>query len=1009
MIRKLLSWGTATTLLLQAIPSAAQGVPELMYYNFDVTGTSVSNLASSPVGANPASLSGTTLSIGGTGEFSTTGLLGTGGNTSSNYMSTNWGVNFSNSSWTISAYANLPSTAGNSYFFGDGLQSAGPLNCFWVTNGTTSYIRLRGLSTTSSPFMLDINNPTFPIVLHYVYDYNLGIISAYTNGVFHSSVTIGQQSFVQSNTNKFYVGSSNENNYISILPLNPPVTISGTLDEFRMYNRALGQSEITATWNQPLPLGPCTTAPDAGSAIAAQSGICAGSNANLDLVANTVCTGQIFTWQESATNTPGSYMDVTLASPTSNASVIPSNNTSYFRCVVMNGSQSDTSSPIVITLNHPISGTYTINSMLATGGTNFQSFNDAVSRLKCGVNGPIFLNVVSGSGPYNEQVVFENIPGLSESAPLILNGNGETLTYLSTNSNQRSILKLSGMNYTTVKNLNITATAPAANQYVWGINIANNSNNVIIDSCTINIGFTSTQNSTVGIAVNSNLTSTTIGNSFADSVTISNCKITGGYNGITMIGDATNKLLNNRIIKNDIQDFYSYGMYLGGTDSLLVKGNDLHRNTLTNGSTFYGIAMSGTNATNTRITGNKIHNTAGATSSLTSNSFGIYFSSVDASSGSENIVENNIIYDFNNASGTASALYNSGSDGTHFYHNTVSLDHTAATGGATHGFYQSSTASNINLQNNIISVTRGGNGIKYCYYYNTATTTTNIISNANDLYLAPTGMGTANLVRYAGTDYLALSNWAAATSNDASSFSVNPLFQNPSTGDFEPLEPSLNNQGIAVAFITTDIFNNPRSSVAPDLGAIENAQFPLSLQLLEFTAVSKNRDAVINWSVSEDKSVIRYEIQKSQGGKVFESIGDIKSNKFATTAAYEYVDKNAWVNTSSKVLYYRLKIIGSDKVEYSSVAALSLQAKATVKAYPNPFKDRMTIEVMAGTNETCQIQLIDIQGKIVSVQETTVSTGKNLIELNDLAKLPSGIYQISVYVDESIYRFKMTK
>jgi hypothetical protein len=58
-----------------------------------------------------------------------------------------------------------------------------------------------------------------------------------------------------------------------------------------------------------------------------------------------------------------------------------------------------------------VSGTFTINSAVATGGSNFQTFSAAVASLSSGVNGAVVFNVQSGSGPYNEQVILNNIIG----------------------------------------------------------------------------------------------------------------------------------------------------------------------------------------------------------------------------------------------------------------------------------------------------------------------------------------------------------------------------------------------------------------------------------------------------------------------------------------------------------------------------------------------------------------------------------------------------------------------
>src|SRR5690606_29984561 len=62
----------------------------------------------------------------------------------------------------------------------------------------------------------------------------------------------------------------------------------------------------------------------------------------------------------------------------------------------------------------PLSGIYTIDSNLATAGTNFRNFTDFVTALDmAGISGPVTANVVVGSGPYNESLYLSSIVGSS--------------------------------------------------------------------------------------------------------------------------------------------------------------------------------------------------------------------------------------------------------------------------------------------------------------------------------------------------------------------------------------------------------------------------------------------------------------------------------------------------------------------------------------------------------------------------------------------------------------------
>lgn len=113
----------------------------------------------------------------------------------------------------------------------------------------------------------------------------------------------------------------------------------------------------------------------------------------------------------------------------------------------------------------PLNGNYTINSAQATGGSNYQTFSDFAGDLTAdGVSGNVVATVVPGSGPYNEQITIANIPGSGPSATVLLEGNGETLTTLTTTTD-RHVLRLTDVQYFSVNNLHIVRNSAATSGF----------------------------------------------------------------------------------------------------------------------------------------------------------------------------------------------------------------------------------------------------------------------------------------------------------------------------------------------------------------------------------------------------------------------------------------------------------------------------------------------------------------------------------------------------------------
>ncbi|HEX5652831.1 MAG TPA: LamG-like jellyroll fold domain-containing protein, partial [Chitinophagaceae bacterium] len=565
-------------------------------------------------------------------------------------------------------------------------------------------------------------------------------------------------------------------------------------------------------------VGPCTVPPtpgDANSSVTAP--VCPNELVTLNLANNSIGTGQTYIWQ-SASSLAGPWTDISSALIAPNYNINPTV-TLYYRVAVTCSGNTTYSTPVQVFVNALFpAGTYTINKTQPTTwpatGNNFNSFNAAYNALRCGIAGAVVFNVVSGTGPYTEQVIMGQIQGTSAVNTVTFNGNGETITFLSTNTNERAVFKLNGTDHFIFDSLTVVPQGSATTEYGIGFHLTNNADSNIIRNSTITLSNSTTSTNFAGIASSAGITPTTTGSNVSDFNIIDNNTITGGYYGITMVGSTSEAVGNNQITRNKIRDFYFYGIYLSGNFNTLVEANDLSRPVRTNGTTCYNVYMTSLN-TGVKVSKNRIHNPFDGNPTSTSTFAGVYVTGVDALGGLENVVSNNAIYNVN-GNGIQYGMYNAGSDNIFYYHNTVNLDDlTATTTSDCYGFYQTTAASGIDLKNNLISITRGGPGDKYCLFFNTATSV--ITSNYNNLYRNALNAYTG----YNGSNQASLLNWQTATSQDANSLALNPFFTDPSSGDLAPRSPGLDNRGTPIALITTDINNQVRSATTPDIGAWE--------------------------------------------------------------------------------------------------------------------------------------------------------------------------------------------
>jgi len=182
------------------------------------------------------------------------------------------------------------------------------------------------------------------------------------------------------------------------------------------------------------------------------------------------------------------------------------------------------------------------------------------------------------------------------------------------------------------------------------------------------------------------------------------------------------------------------------------------------------------------------------------------------------LVYNNIIHNINNGTGSLYGLYNSGSSNTHWYHNTAIYDQAASTAGLVYGAYFLGTGLNNVFKNNLISISRGGTGTKYCIYY---VGTSGMISDYNNLHMGSTA-GT-NGIGYNVTGRTTLADWQNASGGlfDMNSSSADPAFTSPASLPLLPTNWQMNNIGENLGNLVTRDFAGATRSITPDPGAYE--------------------------------------------------------------------------------------------------------------------------------------------------------------------------------------------
>lgn len=163
-----------------------------------------------------------------------------------------------------------------------------------------------------------------------------------------------------------------------------------------------------------------------------------------------------------------------------------------------------------------------------------------------------------------------------------------------------------------------------------------------------------------------------------------------------------------------------------------------------------------------------------------------------------------------------------------------------------------------------------------------------------------------------------------------------------------------------------------------------------------FTAQEKNGAVVLTWKVSSDSNPASFEIQKSNNGTDFTTVGTIQKNINTGNNEYTFTDNGA----NGAVTYYRLRITDLDAlVSYSKTVSFRNAATAgsDVKMYPTVLTGN-SFYVKSSNNLHNAVAVIrDFQGRTVSSQVLGNITAGQELKINMNTRSNSkGIYSVSI-------------
>ncbi|WP_266204433.1 Ig-like domain-containing protein [Pontibacter kalidii] len=185
---------------------------------------------------------------------------------------------------------------------------------------------------------------------------------------------------------------------------------------------------------------------------------------------------------------------------------------------------------------------------------------------------------------------------------------------------------------------------------------------------------------------------------------------------------------------------------------------------------------------------------------------------------------------------------------------------------------------------------------------------------------------------------------------------------------------------------------------------------PLPVEIIYFTAAKQGHNVLLEWATASEESNTGFEVQVSQDGFNFRKLDFVptKNGNTVIKQVYQYTDKE---NGKRGTRYYRLKQLDEDgRFEYFTTKAVTFTEVASkVKAFPNPFSSKLTLDIAAEQSGEVQVSMSNAIGRHMMERTIKVEEGFNTINLDMNGDLPHGVYFIRVYLDGKMHQLKMLK
>jgi hypothetical protein len=218
-----------------------------------------------------------------------------------------------------------------------------------------------------------------------------------------------------------------------------------------------------------------------------------------------------------------------------------------------------------------------------------------------------------------------------------------------------------------------------------------------------------------------------------------------------------------------------------------------------------------------------------------------------------------------------------------------------------------------------------------------------------------------------------------------------------------------NGDGNSYLFLDDLIYLSTYNYDAPYACGSNGSFSTLPVKLTSFSGSLVNNKVQLKWTVAENETGDRFELEKSNDGKNFSVSSILFTTSQIGNEAYLY---NEVVALEGGV-YYRIKIINKDNsISYSSVVFLKSNAGTItekITLLKNNLQSSLSFSLNSSNTEAANVNLYNAAGVKVYSSDITIQKGINTIAVDTYINFAHGIYILEVASTTKRIAVKLTK